>query len=165
VRFGQRDRPIQQLLVEIVGDHPLAELHQRPLRKRRVSAAHTVQHQLPPLIDFRGRHRLGIAGLGIGLQQRHHGQQRRRKRRRAAGLVGGCQLGLKGRIEQLMTNGAQEQVELAGAAEPVPERLLRRTPGNRRRPADLSRHGPSDHRMIAASIPRIRTYVTSSLAG
>ena len=63
----QRHRAIEQLLIEVVRDHPLAEFHQRALGERRVRRPQTPQHQLPALVHLRRHHRFRIADLVVGL--------------------------------------------------------------------------------------------------
>jgi hypothetical protein len=70
--LGQRHRAIEQFLIEIVRDHPLAEFHERALGKGRILRPEAPQHQLPAPIHARGHHRLRIPHLVVGLQHRHH---------------------------------------------------------------------------------------------
>jgi hypothetical protein len=97
----ERNRPGQQLLIEIVGDHSLPKRDQDALRKRRLGGTQAIQHQLPSLIHLGGDHRVGTADLIVGLQQPHHRQQGGRHRGRTSRLIHGRQLRLKGVVEQL----------------------------------------------------------------
>ena len=142
VCFANATVAIQQLLIEIVRDHPRAEFHQRALGERRGAGPEAPQGQLPPLVDLRRDDRFRIADLIVGLQQRHHRQQRRRQRRHAARLIGRRQLRLKRLVEQLGADLAQEHIELANAVQLVRHLLLGGTQLRRDLPANRCGHAP-----------------------
>ena len=123
--FRQLDGPRQQLPIEIMRDHPLAEFHQDALVKTGPSLrAHTAQHQLPARVQLRGHDRVGIADLLVRLQQRHHREQRRRHWGLAAGLIHRGQLCLKRLVEQLRANLAEKRVKFADAVQRLGYALL-----------------------------------------
>jgi len=136
----QRDGPLQQLAVEIVGDHARAKLDQHALRERRLGRPQTAQDQLPPRIELRGHDGLGIADLVIRLKQEDHRQQRRRHRRRAAWSVHRGQLRLERVVEQLRAHLAEKHIEFADSVQRLGHARLLGRQLSRTCPVNGSRH-------------------------
>ena len=111
--FRQGDRPIQQRLVQGVRDEPQAEVAQRAATDGRMLCAKTVQHHLPALIHHGEFHRVLIADVAVGLQQRSQSQAPSLDGRFAPRLwtIALGQHLLKVRVEQLMPYSAQKDTE------------------------------------------------------
>ena len=106
--------------VQVLPDQPLAERHQRALRKRRVTGIQAIQRQLPAPVHHRRLDHLVIGHSGIRLQDRGQRQPRRRHRRMPlrAVHVRRCQPGLELLVEQLMPVLAQEHKQPRPPAPP-----------------------------------------------
>ena len=71
----QGHSPIQQGLIQVVGDEPHPEVEQRALAEGRLLGAKAVQHHLPALIHHGQLDRVPITNVAVRLHQRGQGQQ------------------------------------------------------------------------------------------
>jgi hypothetical protein len=84
---------------------------QRPLRERRLGRTQAVEHQLPPQVENRGLHRVGVQHPQVALQHERHREQSRRHRLPPAGAgaaVHRLELRLEPVVEDLVPVLAQE---------------------------------------------------------
>src|SRR5215813_7856425 len=114
----QRHRPLQQGLVQVVLDEPHAKVEQGALAEGQLLGVETIQHHLPALVHHREFHRIPIAHVAVGLQQRSEGQHPCFHGRFAARLWLVClgQRVLQRGIQQLMASLAQKDKEFPGLA-------------------------------------------------
>jgi hypothetical protein len=143
-----------------VRDEALAELLQRPLRKRRLLGPHVVQHHLPAQIQHRQLDGLGIRDAQVALDDDGHAKQRWGDRivARPRASVHVRQLLLKCLVEELVSVHSEECEKLAGTLETLEDELLLlrrlhpRMPGLHRQLLSP----PRDHRSRALSIPELQ---------
>ena len=114
VCLRQGDGPIQQGLVQVVRDEPHPEVEQGALAEGGLLGTETVQHHLPALVHHGELHRVPIADVTVGLQQRGEGQQPRLHRRLASRFraIALGQRVLKVCVEELMAVLAQKHKKL-----------------------------------------------------
>src|SRR5262249_38184110 len=109
---------LQQGLVQVVLDEPHAKVAQGALTEGWLLGVETIEHHLPALIHHGEFHRIPIAHVAVGLQQRSEGQHPRFHGRFAARLWRVClgQRVLQHGIQQLMASLAQKDKEFPGLA-------------------------------------------------
>ena len=135
----QGDGPIQQGLVQVVRDQPHPAVAQGALAEGGLLGPETVQHQLPALVHHGEIHRVAIADVTLGLQQRRESQQPRRHWRlasRCRAIALGQRI-LPVRVEERMAVLTQQDKKLPRLAGAYGDFLLVRGQGNGRVPHNV----------------------------
>jgi hypothetical protein len=134
----QGDRPIQQRLVQVMGDESQTKVVQRALAEGRLLSTETIPHHLPALVQHGALHGVPVADVAVCLQQCRQGQQPCRHRGLAARVRPRAlrQRVLKVGIEELMASLAQKHKELSRLACTCDNLLLFRGQRDRRVPHD-----------------------------
>lgn len=122
--FREFDRPVDELLVQVVLDCAGAEANEAALAERRSLPAERPQHEAPPLIVLGLVDRRRVAHPGVTLQQIDHREHCWRTGVLPAGVVRCDELVLKRAAEELLSDAPQEQVELARPSQPLSDGLL-----------------------------------------
>ena len=106
--------PIQQGLIQVVGDEPHPEVEQRALAEGGLLGAKAVQHHLPALVHHGQLDRVSITDVAVRLQQRGQGQQARFDRLVAASarVIACGQRVLKVCVQELVAALAQKHKKL-----------------------------------------------------